>query len=224
MPDEQTPFEPTEFPDAEAPPTQAGDFVPVTPPEGWPTVIGVLSIIFGGLGVVGAGCGAIVMLAFPALINLMPEGPEREELEKSIGQGLHYVPLQIGSQLIEFVLAVILIVGGVQLLKRSRGAVKSLTVFAIGDLISNTLVLILGIMTAQAQAKMMAENPEMQQVPQGAQGMMEALGVIGAVVTWVLSAIWPIFLLLWFRRAKIRASVESWGGGGKSHDPSYTVR
>ncbi len=221
MHEDHTPFETPDQPAPEAPPTEAGDFVPVTPPEGWPTVLGVLSIIFGSLGVLGAGCGAIGLVVFPAIINLIPEGPEREELEKSIGHGLHYVPLQIGSQLIEFVLAVILIVGGIQLLKRSQGAVKSLTVFAVGDLVSNTLVLILGIMTAQAQAKAMAENPEVQQVPQG---MMEAFGVIGAIVVWVLSAIWPIFLLLWFRRAKIRASVEGWGAGGKLHDPSYTVR
>jgi|GEM_PF-2778596 len=35
---------------AAAPPTTQGDFVPVKPPESWPTVIGVISIIFGSLG------------------------------------------------------------------------------------------------------------------------------------------------------------------------------
>ena len=44
------PVEPAAAPPA-APPTTQGDFVPVKPPETWPTVIGVISIIFGSLGV-----------------------------------------------------------------------------------------------------------------------------------------------------------------------------
>jgi hypothetical protein len=222
MHDDQTPFEsPAEFP-ADAPPTEAGDFVPVTPPEGWPTVIGVLSIIFGALGIFGAGCGAVMLVAAPALVNLIPEGPERDEALASIQQGLQNVPLQVGVQLIEFVLAIVLLVGGIQLIKRSRSAAKTLKVFAVGDLFSNTLVLIVGLIVARAQAAAMAENPDVQQMPQGVQGWVQAAGMIGAVVSWVLTAIWPVFLLLWFHRARIRESVDSWGDGPT--DPAYTVR
>lgn len=220
MQDDQTSFEPSDFPAPEAPPTEAGDFVPVTPPEGWPTVIGILSIIFGALGVLGAGCGAVGLVAAPVVVNLIPEGPERDEVQQSIQQSMTNVPLQVGVQLIEFVLAIILIVGGVQLLKRSRSAAKTLTIYAIGDLISNTLVLIVGVLAAGAQAKMISENPDMQQqMPQGVQGIMQALGVVGAVVGWVITAIWPVFLLLWFRRSKIKDSMATWGGGQPDDTP-----
>ena len=213
MHDEKTPFESQDFPASEAPPTEAGDFVPVTPPEGWPTVIGILAIIFGALGAIGAGCGAAALVAAPAFVNVIPEGPERDQLQQQLKQSMSHVPLQVGVQLIEFVLAIVLIVGGVQLLKRSRAAAKTLTIYAVGDLISNTLVLIVGIMASSAQAKMMSENPEMQQqMPQGMQGFMRAAGVFGAVLEWIFTAIWPVFLLLWFRRTKIKDSIATWGG------------
>jgi hypothetical protein len=202
------PQNPYAHPEQDAPPTEAGDMELVAPPEGWPTVIGILGIIFGALGVLMTACGAVALVGMGAATSIVPEGAERDDLEAQLAQSMHHVPLQVGVQVIEFVISIVLIVGSVQLLKRSRASAGTLKIYSIADLTANTFGMIVGIMVAQAQAKAMAENPDATQQVGG--NFMQAMGTAGAVFGWVLVAIWPVFLLIWFSRSKIKDSMSRW--------------
>lgn len=206
----QDQYQPDETYDA-APPTDQGDFVPVTPPESWPTVIGVLSIIFGGIGIAGGICGVIslgLVGAFGSMSSMMPE-EQAAEVQAQMASSMPYPVLQGAQMLFEFALSVLLLIGGIKLLRRRRGAVGLLTSFAWLDLLSNTFAAIVGYFVFKAQMQAMQDDPNMQQVA-GMQGAMAGFGAVAVFLQWVLTAIWPVFLLLWFRRGKVRALVETW--------------
>lgn len=210
MPDEHTPFEPPAESPAAAPPIEAGDFVPVAPPEGWPTVIGVLGIIFGGLGVIQGACGAAGMVMMSFAGGLIPED-SGTDLDAQMQQSFPY-PVPQGLQMVaEFGLALVLLVGGIMLLKRSRRSAGVLTTYAWLDLTANTLGAILGYFVITSQVEALKENPDLAQAPAGMAGIMGAIGPVAVAVGWVFAAVWPVFLIIWFRRAKIRASMEAWG-------------
>ena len=206
---DQTPFEPPASEFGAAPPTQAGDFVPLAPPEGWPTVIGVLAIIFGSLSIIGGVCNLATLLVYGFFFGLLP-AEMQEQLKDQVATSAPYPVPQAGMALVEFALAIVLLAGGVMLVRRNPKAGGVLTVFAGLDLISNTLGAVLGYFVTGAGIAAMKENPQMQQAA-GFLGLMQGFGVVMVAVGWLLSAIWPVFLLIWFRRAKIRASMGAWG-------------
>ncbi len=198
---------------ADSPPTAQGDFVPVKPPEAWPTVVGVLAIIFGAMGTLQNACGAAGMVAVKAVGaagELIPEG-DAEDLEAQLAASFPFPVLQAAQMFVEFVLSIVLLVGGIMLLMRKRSSAKVLTTFAWLDLLSNTYIAVLGYFVFRAAMRAAAENPDMDQLPAGFQGMMGAIGPVTVVVGWLLTAIWPIFLIWWFRRAKVREAVAAWG-------------
>lgn len=192
-----------------APPTTPGDMQPLPPPESWPTVIGVLGIIFGALGVLGAGCGAIAPAFMGAFEVMAPEGEEGEQFRTQLESSMPYPALQVGTNLIELALSVVLIVGSVQLLRRKSKAASILRGYAVGDLISNVLVMLTGILVSRAQTEAMMST-QTDEAAQAVGGFMQAFGVGGAIIGFVLTAIWPVFLLVWFGRQKVKESMARW--------------
>lgn len=196
---------------AAAPPTTQGDFVPVKPPESWPTVIGVISIIFGSLGVLSGACGGALLLLSGPLVSMIPE-EQASEMEVQLSSGLPYPVLQGGVMLLEFVISVMMLVGGIMLLRRKRSARGLLVGTALLDLLANTVGAVVGFLVMQAQMKAMQENAEMaQQMPAGIGALVQGAGGVMVFVQWLFLAIWPVFVLIWFSRSKIRESVETWG-------------
>lgn len=203
------PAEPAAVPPV-APPTTQGDFVPVKPPESWPTVIGVISIIFGSLGVLSGACGGALLLLSGPLVSMIPK-EQAAEMEVQLSSGLPYPVLQGGVMLLELVISVMMLVGGIVLLRRKRSARGLLVGTAWLDLLANTVGAVVGFMVMQAQMKAMQENAEVaQQMPAGFGALAQGAGGVMAFVQWLFLAIWPVFVLIWFSRSRVRESVETW--------------
>ncbi|QKK09882.1 MAG: hypothetical protein HND58_18150 [Planctomycetota bacterium] len=203
------PVEPAAAPPA-APPTTQGDFVPVKPPETWPTVIGVISIIFGSLGVLSGACGGAFLLLSEPLLSLVPE-EQASEMELQVSNSMPYPVMQGGVMLLELVISVLMLVGGIMLLRRKRSARGLLVGTACLDLISNTVAAVVGFLVVQAQMKAMQENAEVaQQMPATFGTFAQGAGGVMVFVQWLFLAIWPVFVLIWFSRRRIRESVEAW--------------
>lgn len=197
---------------SDSPPTTPGAFVPVKPPEAWPTVVGLLAVIFGALGALQNACGAagmVMVRAVGAVGQVVPEG-EARELEAQMASSFPYPVLQATQMFVEFVLSIVLLIGGIMLLGRKRSSARVLTTFAFLDLLSNTYIAVLGYFVIRSSMQHVAENPDVQQLPSGVQGVMAAIGPVSVVVGWVLTAIWPIFLIWWFRRTKARETIRTW--------------
>ena len=192
------------------PPTHAGDFVALAPPEGWPTVIGVLSIIFGALATLQAFCGLLGMLLMTVFFNFLPQ-EVKDQLQTQVQSSMPYPAVQAVQILAEFALAITLLVGGIMLVRRRARAGGLLTVYALLDLLSNTYGAAVGYFVFNATIANAQNDPQMQQMPAGFAGIMQGVGPVMVIVTWIFAAIWPVFLLIWFRRARVRESMDNWG-------------
>lgn len=189
------------------PPTEIG-YAPVPPaPSSWPTVIGIIAIVFGAGGILGGCWGSIAPLMLDQMTSFMPTAASRAQLE-IVGQwaGLS-VALSAGALLV----ATLLLIAGIGLVKRTAWAARATIVWVVAKLL---FVAGQSIATYFIQQETMAaisqSDPSLAQMPPGATEMMVVGGTACALLWgWAL----PIFMLIWFARGKIRAEVATWGGG-----------
>jgi hypothetical protein len=196
---------------ADAPPTEPGEVTPVRPPEAWPTVIGVLAIVFGSLGLLSGVCTGFGTAFMAMGGSLVPE--EAGDMQALMAVNVPYPWAQGAHALLEFALSATHLVGGILLVTRRPAAARVLVGFAWADLVSNTLGAVLGYFVMRAGAAAMAEHPDLE-AASAMGGMAEAMGAAWLVLDWLFTAVWPVFLIVWFARPRIRETVATWTPGG----------
>ncbi len=185
-------------------------------PSQWPTVIGILAIIFGAFAVLG-GCGGIVSPWFmSAIVEAMPED-HTMGMEAMVEWG-HWM---IGSSLVGLGLGVLLLLGGVSLMqRRPRGRTMCLT-WALLRMPVVGLGLVVGYLMQQdqlmAMQEMFASDPS---VPAAMSAMFGRFMQAGVLAGSVIGLLWgwalPVFMLIWFSRGKIKTEVAAWSAGERS--------
>ena len=189
---------PPPYPYPSQPPTEAGPLMTEPEPSKWPTVIGVIAIVFGAIGVLGGFCG---MLS-PRMVAMMP--PDANTGADYVREWSGWI---IFSSLVGLAFSGVLLAIGIGLLKRrfwSRAwAIRWSVVYMAFALVN----LIFNFFMQQGQYEQMMQQNNM---PTGAaQGMQVASGFavcFGLVWAWAL----PIFLLIWMSREKIKAEIATW--------------
>lgn len=213
----QTPTPIPPFP--AAPPTVPGMLSVPDRPAAWPSVVGVLCMVFGGLGVLGGVWGAasnIMMLLGTMPVQPMGGGPTNIDLLPTFRT---MAPLVIGGEALKVVLSVALILVGVAIHKRKPIARPAAVWWSIAKIVLSIAV---AAVTAWVQYEIMSEVIDaMSQdpnVPAQMKGVMSGVmaGAIGMAVLFGIA--WggalPIFLLIWFTRARVRAEVQRWAERG----------
>jgi hypothetical protein len=185
------------------PPTEIGYAIPPAPPSTWPTVIGVIAIIFGVFGCLAAIYAALSPLIAEAVSRgVSTSRPTGFELASRMP-----VLTVIGS-LLALGLAILLLVGGITLIRRSassRGLCVTWATLKILYAVANTAVsyfLMKPVLDEMAQTQAQGAG-----MPPGFMQQMMAFGMCVGFV-WVLAL--PIFMLIWFSRAKIKEETASW--------------
>lgn len=209
----QTPAPIPPFP--AAPPTAPGMLSVPNRPAAWPSVVGVICIVFGGLGVLGGLWGAasnIMMLLGTMPVQPMGGGPTNIDLLPTFRT---MAPMVITGEALKVVLSVALILVGVAMHKRNPIARPAAVWWSIAKIVLSIAV---AAVTAWVQYEIMTEvmNAMSQDpnVPAQMKGVMTGVmaGAIGMAVLFGIA--WggalPIFLLIWFSRAKVRAEVQRW--------------
>lgn len=156
----------------------------------WPVVIGIISIVIGGLFSLCTCVGIpmnIAQRANPAVQELMEQFPEWWTAWQIIG-GLLWLGLYI-----------LLLVAGICLVRRRAVGLPLHVTFALLGLI---WCIINGVVTFRGMAGV--ELP----APMGAS--MKPFMLIGMFAGFVFGGAYPIFLLVWFSRPGIRQQVQSW--------------
>jgi hypothetical protein len=192
----------------------------------WSKVIGIISIVLGALGVVAQGCGIAGVVAMP----LMAE-PMREAAKQAAAQGggnaagaaemeqqaamfdamAQYAPLVIGSGVLNMICAVLLIVAGIQLLKRRVSGRTLHLAYAGLRTVGVLFSLVPGWLMHVAQMEAMQASGVAMPPGLGA-GFMTGMGVAGLVLGAVWGLVYPVFIVVWFMRGKIREQVSAWEG------------
>lgn len=169
-------------------------------PTSWPKVIGIISMIWGGLSLTCAGCGVVGVIASTSMI---PEEMKSQGLPPTMGLNI-YNGLQMG---LGAVMSFVLFAAGLFTLRRSM---TGRTLHLIWSAFSILWIPVAMYMIFRQNAEMdrwASENPENQFAKQhlaaGSIGM-----AIGMAVTAIFS-LYPVFIFIWFMF--IKKTKESFG-------------
>lgn len=187
---------------AAPPPVPPTEVVYEQPQSTWPTVIGIICIVFGGFGILGGLWGAVVPFLMSTVASMMPD--PAGTMDASFAAVTRYRAITIPVSVISAVVAALLLVGGIQLLRRRFAARRVLLIWAIIKIFLVVAAVMVNIPMQRAQL----EAQQAQGMP--AMPMMNLIGPItaacGVVFGWAL----PIFILIWLMRRPIRDEIEAW--------------
>lgn len=155
----------------------------------WPKVIGIISTIWGGLGLV-----CLPVNIFMALRMQVPQANNPVTFPD------WYMQFQTVGYVAGALFSTLLLAAGITLLQRKAVGRTLHLVYAIVSTAWLCLVTPI-LIVAFGQAKM---DPRFQ-------GMMTCV----MILVMVLGLVYPVFLLVWFLRRKIREEVQSWRYGGE---------
>jgi len=156
----------------------------------WPTAIGVISTILGALGVLCAPVSLLMKLVKPGMMRQDPMLGRMPEWFRSY---------QICSDLVGIVMWAFLLIAGIRLLKR-RSVGRSLHIAYAWIGVALTIV----------GTAVMAYATSSVDLPPGFMTLFAVSIALGVA----LGLAYPIFLLVWFSRPKIRQEVEGWATPG----------
>ena len=188
------------------PPTDAGAIPPRK--TTWPMVIGIIATILGSLATLGGCFGIVSSLFIDQFMSLVPQG-EAEEMTSAL-QGLKPAMIIVAS--LTMVLAIVLLIGGIGLLRRCGWGRRTCMTWAGLKMVLVVGNSVLSYMVQQAQFQAMAEDPNMAgNMPGFLPALMQAMGVVGLVIGLLWGWALPIFIFIWFSRRKIKAEIAQWG-------------
>lgn len=168
-----------------APPTEPGALG--GPRSTWPSVIGVMAIVFGSIGLLLVGVQIVGSLFLGSAAS--PQGP-------FTGPAWTWASVAVSGAL-----AFWHIVAGSMVFGRRRKGPPVLIAWAIAD---SVVVVGLGIATLALAG---AAN---QGVPPGGAAVVTAMVVASALLGIVPQLIWPVFVMIWLARRTIRAEWRAW--------------
>lgn len=201
-----------------APPTMPGVLTIPDRPATWPSVVGIICIVLGALGVLGGmwGIASNVMVLLGTMpVQAMGAGPAEPDLVPKIES---MMPVIIAGEVFKFALGVALIVVGWMINSRRAAARPA----AIWWSLAKIVVTIIGtafaawmqyvIMTEVTRA--VTDDPN---APPQMQGVMTGVLAVTLALTILWGLAWgcmlPAFLLIWFSRAKVKGQVARWAEG-----------
>lgn len=190
-----------------APPIPAHEIRPR--PSRWPKVIGVISVVLGSLGVLGGICGTLAMVVGQGVMTLAAQQQQGASAVQAMQDQTSFTVLSLLTGLL---LALFLLVAGVVLICRRRRGVTLLKVWAVCRIVAVGVGSVIGYFVGVAQMEVMQQTTMgSNQPPPGMAsfitGGMILLFVLGLLWGWA----WPIFVLIWLRRQKIRDDYSTWG-------------
>jgi preprotein translocase subunit SecG len=205
-------------PGAEAAPSLAHPAAPPTTPgvivvrrrRNWSTVIGVISIVLGSLGVVGSAWNGVgLFIAKVIRGTLVATGGTAQAAFAGMDRWM--IPLAI-SHVLMCGVAFLLIVAGVKTNGRSPIGRKLHIVWAWLKILVAILSSILGVLIQQTQLEAMQASSGSS--GNGTAGISAAFSPILTMVTVAIGICWqaayPTFILIWFARPSIREEVARW--------------
>ena len=138
--------------------SQVGSSPPILPPDDleakrvrWPTVIGVISMIYAGFALIGNGCGGASPFAMPFILRM--SGLDMGDFQ--MAPWLLWVT--VGSGAIGMIMAIVLCAGGISLLRRRRSALTVLKAWVSITVVLSILGLGIGFLAIEPNVQMQME-------------------------------------------------------------------
>jgi hypothetical protein len=205
---------------------QAPSQAPVMPPEpvvppGALKVFGIMHIVFGALGLIGAVFTLISQLASRKILEAVgasmgeDEGAEFIQLVTDFSKRLNTVTyFDFAARL---VLSVLILIAGIALVKMAKGAVQKSNLYAwlsIG--LKGLMVILAVVLVGPATAEFYEEMNKIQSAagtaaPAGMLAMQKTMGVAMQVVSPIIAMIYPILALVLLNRPAVKEYLAQHG-------------
>ncbi|MHC4416033.1 MAG: hypothetical protein ACYS0G_12185 [Planctomycetota bacterium] len=170
-------------------------------PSGWPMAIGVINIVLASIGLLCYGCGSINTMVSPWLAGMVPE-----DQQPVTAQGVQLV-VQVVQMCAAALMSVWLLFAGIGLTRRRAWSRVNCIGWSIVKILLSLLGTGIGLLFAQQTVDQF--NDQLSKSGQ-AFTLTVPMIMIAVVVSLAWFMIWPIFMLIWFSRAKIREEVAQW--------------
>jgi hypothetical protein len=182
----------------------------------WPTVIGVIAIVFACLGLL-QGCGAALAPAFMGwMADLMGRSglPGTESTVAQFEATAQFLVEGVILGVVAIGLAILLLVGGIALVRRRAMAVRACLAWAVLKLAYALPKAWYTYLTSAVQFQAMREStagtagapPLPAAMYRGFEIMTPLIALGELIFIWAL----PIFILVWMRRGPIRREMRTW--------------
>jgi hypothetical protein len=188
------------------PPMQPGQIPMPGQRSTWATVIGIIAIVLASGGIL-SGCSSLISpFVVDFFRNMIPPGQATGmEVMDAIEEWRSWT--MINSFLTSAVASLLLVVG-IGLLKRRRWAVQAGVAWAILKVLHALVTAVFVYMVQQATFGAMGQ--QIPAAPGFGPAFQQMIGVYSAAFTALLYSAFPVFLLIWLSRAKIKADVADW--------------
>ena len=185
------------------PPSEAGELPVYDRSTTWPKTLGIVSIIFGVLGVAK---GLISIAGMPLLVNKLAETEAYKEfLNSPLVQT--WKTTNYAYAVLAMVLGVLMLACGIGLVRRRTWSVKGLVGWAGLKVIIEAAFMVLNyLMYVKVSRAIQQGLMETEGVPP----VFRTWSVNGIVLSMAISCGLAAFVLIWFARREIREEIAGW--------------
>lgn len=178
------------------PPTQAPP--PLVRASVWPTVVGIIGVIYASLGLFGAFCGLAYPFILPWYVDLLRSFGTSEQEVQEVETSMPPVGWTVFASVVGLALFILLFVGAVRLLRHQASGAKLCAIWS-WVIIPWTIIATVITLVIQLNAPAPSSGPGQQIV-----------AAIGSVIGAVVGLIFPVFMVIWFSRSTIKSQVAQW--------------
>ena len=178
------------------PPTQAPP--PSVRASVWPTVVGIIGIIYASLGLFGTFCGLAYPFILPLYVDWLRSVGTPEQRVQEMETSMPPVGWTVLTSMVGLALVILLFVGAVRLLRRQTSGAR---LCALWSWIIIPWSIVATVITLVIQLN----------APEPSGGRWEQIGTaILIVIVALIELVLPVFMVIWFARATIKSQVAQW--------------
>lgn len=170
-------------------------------PPKWPKVVGIISIVWGSIGVLCNGLGLVGTVLTPQMMQMAAQEMEGGMPPQVTQPNMWYAVMGVLSIL----MSIGLILAGIFTVNRKPAGRTFHLAVAVGTLILVAISLPLQWANMTAIGEWVANNPD----AEFSQNYTPMGSMVGMAVSVVLAGGWPIFLLIWFGALGKRPEVDA---------------
>ncbi len=178
------------------PPTQAPP--PLVRANVWPTVVGIIGIIYASLGLFGTFCGLAFLFILPSSADWLQSFGMSEQEVQEMETSMSPVGWTVFASVVGLALVILLFVGAVKLLRRQASGARLCALWS-WMIIPWTIIATVITLVFHFNAP----------VPSGGPGQQVGTAILTVIGT-VIGLVFAVFVVIWFSRPTIKSQVAQW--------------
>lgn len=196
-----TPPQEMTLPQGITPPRQPGEIGGTEDRARWAKIIGIISIVLGAGGCFGAAWGFVVPKFMGAMAERVP--PNQAAAFANVQAWGNWI---VVNSALSLLIALLLVVAGASLVKRRRTGIRLARVWAVSKMLLAIVGAFVGLAMQQDQFQQMSQ----QNSPLPGAPFLDVMVFVGVVIGLLWSCTFPVFVLIWFSRGKVKAEYCQW--------------